>query len=70
MNHLKESWREWVIPAVVVGGVLWNALLLPQQIYADLSTRYASKVKVDSMCEDISEIKGQVNVIYEHLMNR
>jgi hypothetical protein len=56
-----ENIRNWIVPAVVIGGVVWNALFLPQQIYADLNTRYASRERVDMIIDSLERIEAKLD---------
>lgn len=60
-NNFTISLDKLLILGVLLAQIVYFIAIQPQQIMASVNTRYASKERVDSIKEDISELKVAVD---------
>jgi hypothetical protein len=63
----KEFWeitvRDMIWFAVILATIVWSIAVMPQQIGADLTSRFASRERVDMICDRLDRIEGKVDLI-------
>jgi len=64
-NDISFNFKDliWVISLII--GATWAVAILPQQITADVTTRFASREKVDFMCERMDRLEIKIDKLIE-----
>jgi len=53
----------WLI--FLVGAVIWNVAIMPQQIVADVTPRFASKERTDMLIDRLDRIEQKVDKLID-----
>ena len=64
-NDVEISWDKLFIIAVMIGQIIWNIAVMPQQVEAGLTTRFASKEKVDIYCTRIDQLEQKIDKLIQ-----
>ena len=52
---------------VLLGGIIWAVAIMPQKVMSEVTTRFASRERVDQLQEDVSYMRGKIDRMYELL---
>jgi hypothetical protein len=64
-GNLEITIKDLVWLGVVLTSIVWTIAIMPQKVLSEVNIRYASREKVDMVCERLDRIEGKLDRLIE-----